>query len=69
MDAQSEQNWANLIEKLSQGRTVVMVEHRQVALQGVDELIKIENGKVIDHQILKTNSLKTNSLKIEEVLS
>lgn len=47
MDTQTEQNWSHLIDIVSHGRTVIMVEHRHVALSRVDHLIQIENGRVV----------------------
>ncbi|WP_437733199.1 ABC transporter ATP-binding protein [Sorangium sp. So ce1335] len=48
MDAQTEQSWAKLIEAVSPGRTVIMVEHRKAALGQVDEVLRMENGRVAE---------------------
>jgi ATP-binding cassette subfamily B protein len=48
MDPQTEQSWAKLIETVSRGRTVIMVEHRHAALGGVDEVLRMENGRVVE---------------------
>lgn len=56
MDVQAEQNWANMIEKVSAGRTVIMIEHRDLALEKVDNILRLENGKVAE----LTKNSKTN---------
>jgi ATP-binding cassette subfamily B protein len=48
MDAQTERSWAKLIETVSRGRTVIMVEHRHGALGAVDEVLRMEDGRVVE---------------------
>ncbi len=57
MDVQSELSWTKLIETVSKGLTVIMVEHRHTAIREADEVIVIENGRIIEY---KTRSRTLN---------
>lgn len=46
MDTETERKIQNALEKLSVGRTTIMIAHRLSTLRDADKLIVIENGKV-----------------------
>ncbi len=45
-DPETERAWTALLETVMDGRTVVMVEHRLATLAGVDELLRMDGGRV-----------------------
>jgi ATP-binding cassette subfamily B protein len=47
-DAETERSWTDLLELVMRDRTVVLVEHRMATLVGVDELMTLEGGRVVD---------------------
>lgn len=46
MDTETERKIQSALERLSQGRTTIMIAHRLSTLRDADKLIVIENGKV-----------------------
>lgn len=48
LDAAAERSWADLLDTVSRDRTVVMVEHRLGALRGVDDVMSMRDGRVVD---------------------
>ena len=46
MDTETEQQIHTALERLSQGRTTIMIAHRLSTLRNADKLIVIENGKM-----------------------
>ncbi|MDG2406028.1 MAG: ABC transporter ATP-binding protein, partial [Paracoccaceae bacterium] len=55
LDAQSEQIVQAALDKLSQGRTTLVIAHRLATIRNVDKIIVIANGQVIEtgtHEVL-----------------
>jgi len=48
LDAEAERSWADLLDTVIQDRTAVMVEHRRKALRGVDEIMTMRDGRVVE---------------------
>ena len=48
LDATSEARLGTEILEFLRGRTVVIITHNPRLLQGVDRIVRIENGKVIE---------------------
>ncbi|GAB2814888.1 ABC transporter ATP-binding protein [Streptomyces chlorus] len=46
LDPEAERTWSALLETVTKDRTVVMVEHRQAALNGVDQIIAMAGGRI-----------------------
>ena len=46
MDTRTERSIQAAIEKLSEGRTTIMIAHRLSTLRGADKLMVLENGKI-----------------------
>lgn len=47
-DPETERSWAALLDTVMRDRTVVMVEHHLGTLAGVDELMSMASGRVVD---------------------
>ena len=58
------------IYKLSKGRTVILIAHRLSTLKDADELVVIEEGKVVEHgsmeQLLKNEKQFAELYKIQQ---
>lgn len=48
MDTQTERNIQNALERLTNGRTTIMIAHRLSTLRDVDKLIVIDNGAITE---------------------
>ncbi|GAA2425100.1 ABC transporter ATP-binding protein [Streptomyces glaucus] len=48
LDPGTERTWSALLETVMKDRTVVMVEHRQAALKGVDRVVAMAGGRITD---------------------
>lgn len=48
LDPGTERTWSALLETVMKDRTVVMVEHRQAALEGVDRIVAMARGRIAD---------------------
>ncbi len=46
MDTRTERSIQNALDKLSEGRTTIMIAHRLSTLRGADKLMVLENGKI-----------------------
>ena len=46
MDTRTERNIQAALDKLSEGRTTIMIAHRLSTLRGADKLLVLENGKI-----------------------
>ena len=46
LDAQSQLEVQMALERLMEGRTVIMIAHRLSTIRGADEVLVIEGGKV-----------------------
>ena len=46
MDTRTERNIQAALDKLSEGRTTIMIAHRLSTLRGADKLMVLENGKI-----------------------
>ena len=46
MDTRTERNIQAALDKLSRGRTTIMIAHRLSTLRGADKLLVLENGKI-----------------------
>ncbi|MEG0228983.1 MAG: ATP-binding cassette domain-containing protein, partial [Oscillospiraceae bacterium] len=77
MDTKTERNIQTAIDKLKQGRTIIAIAHRLSTLRDADNLIVIENGKIVesgthDELIIKKSvyyelhKLQANALKFIE---
>ncbi|MBT2675090.1 ABC transporter ATP-binding protein [Streptomyces sp. ISL-14] len=48
LDPGAERTWSALLRTVMKDRTVVMVEHRQAALNGVDRIVAMAGGRITD---------------------
>ena len=48
MDTETERNIQNALEKLTNGRTTIMIAHRLSTLRDVDKLIVIDDGVITE---------------------
>jgi ATP-binding cassette subfamily B protein len=48
LDPVAERTWSALVETVMQERTVIMVEHRRAAVDGVDRVIAMADGRITD---------------------
>lgn len=48
LDVGAEGTWADLLDTVMRDRTVVMVEHRLGALRGVDDVLHMRDGRVVE---------------------
>ena len=46
LDPEAERTWSTLLDTVMQERTVIMVEHRQTALNGVDRVVEMADGRI-----------------------
>jgi ATP-binding cassette subfamily B protein len=46
LDPEAERTWSALLDTVMKERTVIMVEHRQTALKGVDRVIEMAAGRI-----------------------
>jgi len=46
LDPEAEQTWSTLLDTVMQERTVIMVEHRHTALNGVDRVVEMADGQI-----------------------
>ncbi len=64
IDADNEYELQKAFKNLMAGRTVIMIAHRLSSIKNVDEIIVIENGKIVgrgsDEQLNKENSMYKN---------
>lgn len=47
LDPDTERHWAELIDEVRRDRTVVLVEHRKLALATVDAVLTMDHGRVV----------------------
>ena len=50
MDEVLEKKWAKLIRTASEGRTVIMIEHRKWAIAEADTIIVLEEGRIVEQR-------------------
>lgn len=48
LDPETERSWTALVEAVMRDRTVIMVAHRRRTLNGVDEIVVMNDGRVVD---------------------
>lgn len=70
LDTKTERMIQESIYKLSKGRTVILIAHRLSTLKDADELVVIEDGKVVEHgsmeQLLKNEKQFAELYKIQQ---
>ncbi len=61
MDTRTERGIQEALEKLSKGRTTIMIAHRLSTLRGADKLMVIENGKIAEegthHKLIREKGI------------
>lgn len=69
MDTQTERSIQRALDKLTQGRTTVVIAHRLSTLRNADSLIALENGKVAEsgtaEQLLKQKGVYYKLYKLQ----
>jgi ATP-binding cassette subfamily B protein len=58
LDAVAERSWSRLVDSVMEDRTVVMVEHRLTALGGVDEVMTLREGVVVDRAAVQDGAVR-----------
>ena len=53
LDVVAERSWSRLVDTVMRDRTVVMVEHRLTALAGVDEVMTMGVGRVVERRAVR----------------
>lgn len=51
MDADSEAEIQAALSTLAQGRTVLVIAHRPESVYGADQVVRLENGRIVEHLV------------------
>ena len=70
LDALSEKDVLNAIQKVRQGRTVLMIAHRLAAVQKADVILVMNKGSIVEYgsheQLMKLNGMYATMYREQE---
>ncbi len=70
VDAKTEQNIIQNIKKERSGKTTIITTHRMTAVQHADQIIVLEDGKIMEHgsheQLLQKNGWYKEQFEIQQ---
>ena len=68
IDADNEYELQKAFKNLMQGKTVIMIAHRMTSIQNVDEILVLENGKIVERgnssSLMKKEGVYSKLLKL-----